>query len=33
VPPKKSYFKTKEEMNSLFEDLPEALENTTKLAD
>jgi len=30
---KKSYFKTKEEMNSLFEDLPEALENTTKLAD
>jgi DNA polymerase-3 subunit alpha len=31
--PKKSYFKSKEEMNTLFEDLPEALENTTKLAD
>ncbi len=31
--PKKSYFKSKEEMNNLFSDLPKALENTTKLAD
>jgi len=31
--PKKSYFKTKEEMNKLFSDLPEAIENTSKLAD
>jgi len=31
--PKKSYFKSKEEMNVLFKDLPEAIENTTKLAD
>ena len=33
VLPKKSYFKSKEEMNKLFEDLPEALKNTIKLAD
>ena len=31
--PKKSYFKSKEEMNNLFSDLPNAIENTTKLAD
>ncbi len=31
--PKKSYFKSKEEMNEVFSDLPKALENTTKLAD
>jgi DNA polymerase-3 subunit alpha len=31
--PKKSYFKSKEQMNKLFEDLPESLENSVKLAD
>ena len=31
--PKKSYFKSKEEMNEVFSDLPDAIENTTKLAD
>jgi len=31
--PQKSYLKSKEEMIKLFEDLPEAIENTSKLAD
>ena len=31
--PQKSYLKSKEEMNQLFKDLPEAIENTVKLAD
>jgi len=31
--PHKSYFKTKEEMIELFSDLPEAIQNTSKLAD